>query len=125
MNATLTAKRGYLGSVSTVRSERRTEYEVLSRITHKLREAAVHSKSDFPALVKSLNDNRAIWQAFSLDVADEGNSLPKQLRASIFYLAEFTDHQTRKILAGQGSVLPLLEINMAVLRGLKPAGTTP
>jgi flagellar protein FlaF len=48
--------------------------------------------------------------------------LPSQLRAQLFWLAEFTETHSRKVLAGQATVAPLLEVNTAVLRGLRNDG---
>jgi len=87
-----------------------------------LRDGAVNSKSNFAAFVKALHNNQRLWTALVVDVADAQNPFPKALKARIAYLAEFTNHQTRLILRKKASVMPLLEINMAVLRGLKKEG---
>ena len=55
-------------------------------------------------------------------VADAKNALPQGLRAQIFYLAEFTLQHSRKALSGGASVRPLIEINTAVMRGLRGEG---
>jgi len=55
-------------------------------------------------------------------VTQELRPFPKELKARIAYLAEFTNHQSRRILRNKASVMPLLEINMALLRGLKEEG---
>ena len=122
MNAQSTAERGYREHASVTRSTRRTEYEVVAQITHRLREAARRHKSDFPGYVTALDDNRKLWQAFGIDVAHENNALPDEVKARILYLAEFTNEHTRKILRENASVVPLLEINVAVMRGLKNEG---
>lgn len=122
MNAHTTAERGYLQNVSSTRSERRTEYEVIARITHRLRDAAQRAKRDYPAYVNALDENRRLWQAFAIDVADKDNQLPPDLKARIFYLCEFTEVHTKKILREKASIVPLLEINLAILRGLKTEG---
>ena len=123
MNGLSIAERGYLGSMETTRSERRSEYEVIARITRKLRDAARAQKTDYPGFVEALDLNRQLWQIFAIDVADDQNPLPQELRARIFYLAEFTETHTRKVLRDKVSIMPLLEVNMAVLRGLKPEGS--
>ena len=122
MNGLSIAERGYLGSMETTRSERRTEYEVIAQITRQLRDAANRAKTDYPGFVEALQRNRELWKTLAIDVADPDNLLPAALRARIFYLAEFTEEQSRKVLREKASVLPLLEVNMAILRGLKPEG---
>jgi flagellar protein FlaF len=91
----------------------------VARITQKLRVAASEGLSGFPTLAAALNDNRKLWNIFLVDVADPQNPLPDDLRARIFYLAEFTRVHTAKVLARQADVAPLIEINTAILRGLR------
>ena len=119
MNALNTAENGYRQNMRSTKSARRTEYEVVARITHRLRDTALKVSDDYPAYVEALSENRQLWQAFALDVMDKNNPLPDELKARIVYLAEFSDAHTTKILREKASVLPLLEVNMAILRGLK------
>ncbi len=122
MNATSQALRGYAENAISTRNARRAEYDAVARITQRLRDAAVKAKTDFPAYAEALHLNQRLWAALVVDVADTNNGLPDELKARIIYLAEFTQHHTRKILREKASVMPLLEINMAVLRGLKKEG---
>lgn len=119
MNAISAAERGYGQNRASTQSSRRTEYDIVAQITHRLRETATKARDNYPAYVEALNDNRQLWQTFALDVATQGNPLPDELKARILYLAEFTNVHTKRILREKQSVLPLLEINMAILRGLK------
>ena len=123
VNAIDTAVRGYQQNRSSTQSERRTEYDVVAQITHRLRDTAQKARDDYPSYVAALTDNRRLWQIFAVDVLDKENALPPELKARIFYLAEFTEAHTKKILREKQSVLPLLEVNMAILRGLKSEST--
>ncbi len=69
--------------------------------------------------MQALHENRRLWSVLATDVADADNALPNTLRARIFYLAEFTEQHSSQILGNKATVEPLLEINMAVLRGLR------
>ena len=122
MNATSQAMRGYAENAVSTRNGRRAEYEAIARVTQRLRDAAVKSKTDFPNYAEALHLNQKLWTAFVVDIADVANPLPDDLKARIIYLAEFTQHQTRKILREKASIMPLFEVNMAVLRGLKMEG---
>lgn len=122
MNASAQAHRGYSDNAASTRTDRRAEYDVIARVTHRLRDAAKNSQNDFATYAGALHDNNRLWTALAIDVADEGNQLPDSLRARIFYLCEFTRQHTQKILRGDASVMPLLEINVAVLRGLSSGG---
>lgn len=97
---------------------------MIARLTHRMRATAVSAKERYPEYAQALHDNRKLWNTLAIDVADKENGLPSQLKAQVFYLAEFTVQHTSKILKDGASVMPLLEINMAVLRGLKSEGGT-
>ena len=116
------ALKGYAEHATSTKSGRRSEYEVIAKVTQQLRDRAVDSKKNFSAYADALHLNQKLWTALVVDVADEANPLPTELKARVMYLAEFTRHHTRRILREKASVLPLLEINMAVLRGLKNEG---
>jgi len=116
------AQRAYAQSAAPTRTPRDTEYEVISKITHRLKAAAVRKSSDYPGFVQAVHENRRLWAVLAMGVADSDNELPKDLRARIFYLSEFTDQHTGQILANKADVQPLLEINLAVLRGLRQIG---
>lgn len=114
------AQRAYAPTTAPTRSNRSIEYEVIARVTHRLKKAI--ETGQFVKLVEALNENRKLWRALAIDVSDDDNGLPSDLRARIFYLAEFTDHHTSEVLSKRANAVPLLEINTAILRGLKPAG---
>jgi flagellar protein FlaF len=122
VNAFSTAQRGYSTSAATTQTHRRAEYDLIARLTHRLRATAVKAKQSYPEYVQALHDNRKLWNTLAVDVADKDNALPSQLKAQVFYLAEFTNQHTTKILSEGAPIMPLLEINMAILRGLKVEG---
>jgi flagellar protein FlaF len=99
------------------------EAQLIGQVTARLRRAAMNA-ADFPTLVAALHANKQMWDTLAVSVADKDNTLPQALRAQIFYLAEFTTHHSRKIMRGQDTVTPLIEINTAVLRGLNGEGST-
>ena len=120
MNIVDIAHRGYTAHARQIKSPRATEYEAVSRISHRLRRAALNRQNDYPAFVTALSENRRMWTTFAIDVAQPENALPQELRARIFYLAEFTEAETRRILKGEGDVAALIEVNAALLQGLNP-----
>ena len=96
------------------------EYEVIARITHRLKKAIEAKKLD--RLLDALHENRKLWRTLSINVADPANELPQDLRARIQYLAEFTNHHTSQVIRKKASAVPLLEVNTAILRGLQSEG---
>ena len=82
---------------------------------------AIETKNKI-ALIEALHENRILWNTLAADVALPENALPEDLRARIFYLAEFTAQHTRKVLRNEDTAVPLLEVNAAILGGLRTKG---
>lgn len=117
MNAHLTAQRAYAQTAAPIRTPRGLEYEAFARITHRLKAA---SESDnLSTLASAIHLNRQLWMLLASDVADPGNGLPSDLRARIFYLSEFTMQHSRKVLRRETDAQPLIDINTAMMRGLR------
>lgn len=114
-----TATRAWARTEPATRTARALEYDLMARLTARLTAAYARRRDDHPALVRALNDNLSLWSTLAADVAGDGNGLPPQLRARLFYLYEFTAHQTRLILDGHASAEVLVDINTAVMRGLR------
>lgn len=119
MNVADRAKEGYRLNAMPIKSNRATEYEAIARISHRLRSAALKKDSNYPEFVEALSANSKLWTTLAMDVAQAENELPQELRARLFWLAEFTAHETGKILKGDGDLSILIEINAAVLHGLR------
>lgn len=116
MNAIDQARKAYAPAQAHLRTSKSIEYQAFSEIIGRLKEAS--NSENFTDLVAALHDNRTLWSILAADVADPDNALPPQLRAQIFYLAEFTLLQSSKILRGEAEVDALIDINTAILRGL-------
>lgn len=109
----------YAGSANAARTPRSIEHEAFATVARRLNAALANGADGFPALAEALHDNRRLWTVVAADVAEPTNGLPQSLRGRLFYLAEFTRHHTAKVLAGQADARALVEINMAVMRGLR------
>ena len=121
MNSHTLAHSAYAGAARPTRSDRSTEYDLFARVTRSLGEVRGLA-AGYGALARAIHDNRRLWTALAADVAIETNPLPRPLRAQIFYLSEFTAQHSRKVLAGDASVDVLIDINTAVMRGLRGEG---
>ncbi len=119
MNALSQAHRAYSAAAAPTRTTRGTEYEAVARITTRMKSAHEKGPAGFTALAEALHDNRKLWSVFVADIADARNPLPRDLKARLVYLAEFTNHHTSKVLARRASVGPLVEVNTAIMRGLR------
>ncbi len=118
MNSAVLAQSLYAKPTREVGTKRGIEYKAFSKITARLA-ACANGESGFPELAEALCENQLLWTVLGADVATDGNGLPPELRARLFYLTEFTNHQTRLILNGQASVDVLVEINTSIMRGLR------
>lgn len=120
--ATKIARAAYGQREAPVRTNRSHEYDLLARCTQQLAMAWTRRKENFPSLAVALTENLQLWSALAADVAEAGNGLPAPLRAQLFYLYEFTAGHTRAVLDQRGSVEVLVDINTAVMRGLRGEG---
>jgi flagellar biosynthesis activator protein FlaF len=122
VNALIHPITGYSRPDATLRPMRSIEYEALARVTQKLSAGWQNRKADFPALAMALSENLKLWSTLAADVASSGNGLPSTLRAQLFYLYEFSEIHTRRVLDGSASVEVLIDVNTAIMRGLRGQG---
>jgi flagellar biosynthesis activator protein FlaF len=122
VNAFDRAKMAYSSPASPTRTLRGTEYDAFARITHRMKAAHAAGSLGFPALALALQDNRALWTVLAADVADDGNALPLTLRRQIFALANFVNKFTSRVLTGSAVADALIDINTAIMRGLRREG---
>ncbi len=119
MNALAKAHDAYARPDAPARSPRAIEYDLFARATRALSAAWAARDRDRAALIRALHENLRLWRTLAVDVADPGNTLPPALRARLFYLYEFTDQHSRKVLDKTADAAVLVEINTAVMRGLR------
>ncbi|MEM9393537.1 MAG: flagellar biosynthesis regulator FlaF [Pseudomonadota bacterium] len=101
------------------------EYAIIERVTTDLVRADRNKSENYSAFVDAITRNRKMWRLFGVDVAEPDNTLPKKLKAQIFYLSEFTDIHSREVLKGNETIEILVEINEMILLGLASEGTEP
>lgn len=123
MNVAELARKKYGKNSIHSKSQRDTEYEVIARISHRLKTCTADREHNFPAFVAALSENQKLWSTLAEEVARSDNLLPPKLRADLFWLAEFVISETQKILIDSDAVYvnTLIEINAAILHGLRRA----
>lgn len=104
------------------KTPRSLEYDLLARITQRLTKAWAGRQESYSDLIAALDENLRLWSTLASDVATPGNTLPAKLRAQLFYLYEFTNQHSRAIREDKASVTVLVDINTAVMRGLRGQG---
>jgi len=122
VNAANLAKTAYSAPDKPTRTLRGTEYEVFARITHRLKTANALGDAGFASLARAIHDNRRLWTFLAANVADPDNQLPSALRAQIFYLAQFTNRHSSKVLGGKATAEVLIDVNTSIMKGLRDNG---
>ncbi len=107
---------GQYGAAS-IRTERDTEYEAFSHVTRMLR-AASKRLLDQDA-VMAIHKNNELWSILAADLAQPGNTLPDETKAGLISLAGFSIRQGLAVLNGSAQIAPLLDINVAIMKGLR------
>ncbi|GJL93755.1 MAG: flagellar biosynthesis regulatory protein FlaF [Hyphococcus sp.] len=113
------AKTGYENSIQSTGSDRGIEYQIFAQITRLLSNMNTDAPDYFAKLSDALHKNLRLWTVLAVDVANDNNPLPADLRSSLFYLAEFTRKHTAKVYAGEADPKILVDINMSVMKGLR------
>lgn len=112
----------YMSATRSIGAPRDVEYLLFSKVTGRLNRAR-RVGTDFPELVNALVENDALWRTIAIDVIGNGNTLPAALRAQLFYLYEFTRTHTPKVIRGEADAAVLIDINTAIMRGLRATGS--
>ena len=118
MNAHAQALVAYGTPSRTHKPPRAVEYDLFAQVTSELRAAIGGGPAAFPALAQALTANRRLWTELALDLASDENQLPETLRGQLLGLAQFTLTHTAAVLQGDGDAEVLVEVNIAVMRGL-------
>lgn len=118
------AQAAYRTAATPIRTPRSAEYEAFARITGRLKSADA-ANGRFQDMAAAIHENRRLWAILAADVAGDDNPLPKELRARILYLAEFTRQHSGKVLRAGAKAQPLIEINTAIMRGLRAGAGAP
>lgn len=115
---------GYGTATRALGSERDIEYRVLGQVTGQLTRA-MKADAPFADLAAALHENTMLWATLSADLANPDNALPETLRAQLLSLAIFCRAHTAKVLDGEAEPGVLVEINTAIMRGLRQRASRP
>jgi flagellar protein FlaF len=95
------------------------EYRLLAQVTRSLMQARDNPK-EFNKLVEAILWNRDVWAALRIDLADPGNQLPKELRASLISISIWIEKETYAIMDHRGDIDAVININRNIMAGLRP-----
>jgi flagellar biosynthesis activator protein FlaF len=114
------ARSGY--AAQSIRTDRGSEYAIFARVTHRLSAVDESDRSAYSALAQAVSENSRLWGALADDLMHDDNMLPVELRARLVSIAEFVRRHSHAVLSGRDSVRPLIDINTAIMRGLRGVG---
>jgi flagellar protein FlaF len=106
-------------AAAPVRSARGAEYAIFAQVTQALRAVDPSDRAAFPRLATAVCDNQRLWATLAEDLMHDGNALPLPLRAQLVSLAEFVRRHSMAVLGGKGGIDPLVDINTAIMKGLR------
>ena len=121
MDVAAKAANGYRAVQLQAESPRSIEAKLFAEITAGLERARRAGKGSFRDLVAALHRNRRLWDALLADLALETNALPAPLKGQLIQLGHFVRQFTARLLKGQDDVQVLIDINNAILQGLRPS----
>ena len=118
---TALAQAAYAPASPATHTPRDIEYHAFAHVTGKLAEArdGAAEIGGLAKLAEAMFDNVRLWATLAADCASDANQLPRELRAQIVGLANFARTHMTKVLAGSETADALIEVNMAIMRGLR------
>ncbi|MGF1500259.1 MAG: flagellar biosynthesis regulator FlaF [Paracoccaceae bacterium] len=108
----------YGAATRALATPRSVEYQVFSQVTGQLSQA-LRDGRPFGELADALHQNLKLWTVLALDLMQPENALPEDLRAKLVSLAAFTRTHTEKVLRRDADAQVLVDINTAIMRGLR------
>lgn len=108
----------YAEAIAQTETPREREYRLLARANRLL--SATKDKDDIATLYRAVLYNRQVWNTFLIDLTDERNGLPKELKGALISIGIWVDKFSDPVCDGDESVDDLIEVNRTIMEGLVP-----
>lgn len=118
MSAHALPEMAYGDATRALGTPRNVEYQVFSQVTGRLNRASREDRP-FSELAAALHENVRLWSVIAVDVTSPENGLPLALRGQLADLSKFVRTHSQKVLRREADAGVLVEINTAVMRGLR------
>ena len=112
------AHRAYGNVQQRTAGDDQIEIAIIKQITAELENVDGNKETGPADLADAVSRNLQMWTIFATDLADPGNSAPDQAKASLISIAGYVHRESRKILAGDGSITDLIDVNRNLLTSL-------
>jgi len=99
---------------------RNAEYRLFGQVTGALMDAK-SAGAKGASLIDAIDWNRRLWSTLAVDCMNDGNQLPKELRAQIISLSLWVTKYSSQVMQEGVSVEPLIDINRTIMQGLNAA----
>ena len=111
----------YKAAQVSTENARQTEYRLFADVTKALISLKNNENKDGfkgPEFYKNVDWNRRLWLALQMDLAQEENRFPDELKANLISISLWVDKQTRAVMKGEASIDTLISINRTIMEGL-------
>nr|WP_321360600.1 flagellar biosynthesis regulator FlaF [uncultured Hyphomonas sp.] len=98
--------------------EKEIEFALFRQITDALQDVSEKDDVQPTDWADAIYRNQQLWTTIAIDLLQPGNALPDEMKRSLLYLAEFVRQNSMKIMAGDGDIADLIEINQSIMNGL-------
>jgi len=112
--------KAYQNTQRIVETPRETEYRLFGQVTGALIDAEKRRVQGGP-VIDAIDWNRRLWRTLATDCLDEGNRLPKEVRAKIVSLSLWVTRYSKKVMRENVELTPLIEVNRTIMQGLETA----
>ena len=99
---------------------RSAEYRLFGQVTGALIDAR-SAGAKGTTLIDAIDWNRRLWSTLAVDCMDDGNQLPKPLRAQIVSLSIWVTKYSSQVMQTGAPLEPLIDINRTIMQGLQAA----
>ena len=108
----------YAEAIATTESPRQREYRLLARANRLLNDA--RDKGDIASLYRAVLYNRQIWNTFLIDLTDERNQLPQELKGALISIGIWVEKYSDPVCEGDEPIDDLIDVNRNIMEGLAP-----
>lgn len=109
---------------SATETPRDIEYRLFAQVTAALVRVKDRGIKD-GTFVDALDWNRRMWSTFSDDCSEQGNQLPKDLRARIISIGLWVSRYTSDVIRTDADIDALIDVNRAIMEGLAARPAAP
>ena len=114
------ALQAYQKAQRAAENPRNAEYRLFGQVTGALLDAQSAGTKGI-GLIDAIDWNRRLWSTLAVDCMNDGNQLPKELRAQIISLSLWVTKYSSQVMQEGVSIEPLIDINRTIMQGLNAA----